>query len=391
MISVDFLKSIKILGNFTDTDFNLLSTFLEKREFQTGKRLILEGDNGGSLYFVEIGSVEVVMKMGSEEAVHIGEVTPGAIVGEMALFNGLKRAASVVANSYVKAWELSYENFEKLRKDDHSLAVKLQNAVGLSLSEKLTKTNLHLARLVAASRLITLGELSVDVMHEINSPLTVIRFLNEQIVEQAKDVPEKGEVILEKAVQIEKAFEHISKILKGVKLASRASGADSMEPVSLSEVVGDTARLFKDRLEKMKVGFEVIAPKGDSKIKCRPAQISQVLINLIGNACDAVEALSEKWIRVEVREYKNYFQMSVTDSGRGIPDDSRERIFEPFFSTKGVGKGTGIGLSLSRKIVESHHGRFFLDRSSPNTCFVVKLPKLIESGAPLIEDESELP
>ena len=110
------------------------------------------------------------------------------------------------------------------------------------------------------------------------------------------------------------------------------------------------------------------------RIPCREAQISQVLLNLIANAADAVQDLSERWIRIEVSRNADAVEIAVTDSGGGIPDEIRARVMQPFFTTKPAGQGTGFGLSISRAFAEAHAGTLTIDVASPHTRFVVTLP-----------------
>jgi signal transduction histidine kinase len=110
-------------------------------------------------------------------------------------------------------------------------------------------------------------------------------------------------------------------------------------------------------------------------IQCRPSEISQVLLNLLNNAFDAVEDLPQRWVKIDVKEVDDQVNLTVTDSGQGIDVALRDKIMQPFFTTKPVGKGTGLGLSISSGIVESHHGKFVLDPKSPFTSFQMTLPK----------------
>jgi two-component system sensor histidine kinase DctS len=111
-------------------------------------------------------------------------------------------------------------------------------------------------------------------------------------------------------------------------------------------------------------------------LECRAVQISQVLLNLINNACDAISSLNEKWILINAIERNNLIEISVTNSGPKIPAHIREKLMQPFFTTKEVGMGTGLGLSLSKTIAEAHGGRLYLDLGAENTRFVLELPKI---------------
>ncbi len=99
-------------------------------------------------------------------------------------------------------------------------------------------------------------------------------------------------------------------------------------------------------------------------------------MNLLNNSYDAVIAKAERWIQISADQQGEGVRIFVVDSGVGIPVEIRDRIMQPFFTTKEVGRGTGLGLSISSGILEAHGGRLELDSSSPNTKFVMVLPRL---------------
>lgn len=95
------------------------------------------------------------------------------------------------------------------------------------------------------------------------------------------------------------------------------------------------------------------------------------------NAVDAVEPLPEKWVEVEVKNVGSDVEISVMDSGKGIAKQFRDKVGQPFFTTKQVGHGTGLGLSISKGIVEAHGGHLSRDAECEHTRFVVTLPKAV--------------
>ena len=111
------------------------------------------------------------------------------------------------------------------------------------------------------------------------------------------------------------------------------------------------------------------------EMDCRPAQISQILLNLIGNAKDAIQHLDERWIRIEVKDVGDCIRFALMDSGHGIPKEISAKLTDAFFTTKKMGDGTGLGLSISKTIVDSHYGQLYLDKDCPNTKFVFDIPK----------------
>jgi C4-dicarboxylate-specific signal transduction histidine kinase len=103
-------------------------------------------------------------------------------------------------------------------------------------------------------------------------------------------------------------------------------------------------------------------------------ELSQVLFNLLSNACDAIDKQEQPWIQIIGRREGDRFTLSVIDSGSGIPPTLAERIMEPFFTTKDLGKGTGLGLSISLSIAKRHGGDLRLDPASSHTKFDLQLP-----------------
>jgi len=107
----------------------------------------------------------------------------------------------------------------------------------------------------------------------------------------------------------------------------------------------------------------------------REVEISQVIFNLLNNAYDAIEATQNPCIKVESKDLGDMIELSVWDNGHGVAADIRTRIMEPFFTTKPIGQGTGLGLSVSKGIVEMHKGKLALDESAEKTRFVMTLHK----------------
>ncbi|MGL1887055.1 MAG: ATP-binding protein [Reichenbachiella sp.] len=113
-------------------------------------------------------------------------------------------------------------------------------------------------------------------------------------------------------------------------------------------------------------------------IKCLPGQLNQALVNLIGNASDAIEFKGTITIRTIDKDADNV-QIQVQDDGKGIPEEVRRKIFDPFYTTKSVGKGTGLGLSITYGIIEKHGGTITVDSTvGKGTIFTVNIPKQIK-------------
>jgi C4-dicarboxylate-specific signal transduction histidine kinase len=111
-------------------------------------------------------------------------------------------------------------------------------------------------------------------------------------------------------------------------------------------------------------------------VYCREVQIGQVLLNLLQNAFDAVaEQPEERWVRLAALVRDDAVEFSVTDSGTGIPPGLKSKIMYPFFTTKELGKGTGLGLTISQSIVKDHGGELDLREENGHPCFFFCLPR----------------
>jgi C4-dicarboxylate-specific signal transduction histidine kinase len=228
--------------------------------------------------------------------------------------------------------------------------------------------------MMASSKMSALGEMAGGIAHEINNPLSII---NGKAGQLRMSLQKGGEIdrskLVESLQRIEGTCLRIAKIITGLKRFSRNAEKDPSAKVGLHQLVEETLELCRERFSRANVALRVNADCR-AELECRGTQISQVLMNLLGNAFDAVEKLPEKWVQLEVEQLGPMVRIQVTDSGRGIPPEIRQKLMQPFFTTKEVGKGTGLGLSISRGIVADHHGKFFIDDKCPNTRFVIELP-----------------
>lgn len=246
--------------------------------------------------------------------------------------------------------------------------------------QKLTQERAEQQRLALlhAEKMASVGEMAAGIGHELGNPLAAlsgrIEFLEMKI--QAGNF--NKEDVLSTIATVKTLTDRMASIIRGMRALSRDGTNDPFQKVSLGGLVNDILEFTWDGFKKhgIKVHFDI--PKDPVMIHCQPTQISQVFVNLINNAKDAVVELNEKWIKVEILDHESYVDVAVTDSGAGIPEGLREKIMAPFFTTKEMGKGSGLGLSVSKTIVEHHRGTLRIDSKSSHTRFVVRLPKQID-------------
>lgn len=237
-----------------------------------------------------------------------------------------------------------------------------------SANERLAQTQ---AKAAQATRLVALGEMASGIAHEIRNPLSAIQLAASHIVEQPNDpalVAQLGE-------RIQRIVGRTDRIIDTLRSFSRDASGDPFADKPVERIVGEALELCGKRFADSGVALEVPAISPDLVIECRSVQLSQVLVNLLSNAYDAVAMMPSPWVKIDVATEDASITIAVTDSGAGIPTELRQRLFEPFFTTKGPDRGTGLGLSLSRSIVVAHHGMLELDDRAPNTRFVLRVPR----------------
>ena len=228
---------------------------------------------------------------------------------------------------------------------------------------------------INAARMSALGEMASGIAHEINNPLAIIAGKTQQLLRRI-DGGEVDIVLFRQQLRvIESTGTRIATIIRGLRSFARDGQKDPFEKSSVKAMIDDTVALCQSRFANHDVQLEVLSPENDIAIDCRAVQITQVILNLLNNAYDAVKLLPEKWVRLSIQETPDEIVFVVTDSGSGIPALIRDKILTPFFTTKVAGEGTGLGLSIATGIAKDHNGKLEINGDSPNTCFWLTLPK----------------
>lgn len=225
-----------------------------------------------------------------------------------------------------------------------------------------------------AARLASLGEMAQGVAHEINNPLAVVMFSAEEINNRARRNDLDPDFVEKFSTKINQMSQRIAKIVKGLRYFSRDAGNDPLKSVPVSQVIALAQDFRSERFKNYQIELSVIPYDESLEIQCREVQIVQVLINLLNNSFDAIKENAEKWIHLEVLSDDELVTIRVIDSGRGISPENQAKIFEPFFSTKEVNQGSGLGLSISLGLMQGNGGAL---RYVPaeNTTFEMQIPR----------------
>ncbi len=261
---------------------------------------------------------------------------------------------------------------------DDAGAVEGVGYIGTDISDRRLADKLieqQRAQLFLSSKMSLLGQMAAGVAHELNTPLNVLTAEAEVL----ESLGTRGELTSERMLAAARRNHQValrmSKIIRGLRAFARDGSHDPFEEVSLGGILDDILVFCNPRLQRNGVRLDTSSFDRSILIHCQRVQLSQVFLNLISNALDAVEGMETPWIRIASRDLGSRVEIHWIDSGPGVAPENRDRLMEPFFTTKPVGVGTGLGLSVSHGIVELHAGTLVYDEKSPETCFVVTLPK----------------
>ena len=230
------------------------------------------------------------------------------------------------------------------------------------------------AQLIQAEKLGALGVLTAGIAHELNNPM--MGMLN--FAQYCRKRVEKDGKVYSVLEDMERETRRCIDIVKNLQTFSRmeSRGEESVDLISCEEIIERVRKLLSYRLDKEQVTFSLRVMEECPKIRVNASSIQQIFLNLIGNALDAVKGCDPRTIDVHIaHETDGFIRVRVADTGQGISREVREKIFDPFYTTKPVGKGTGLGLSVSRSIVEKHGGTIeCVSRKGEGSVFTVCLP-----------------
>ena len=424
------LRETTLFAGLEDESINRLVELGEIVDLAPAEVLIREGDQADALYVVLDGELEVTKRSGTSE-IPLALVGPGSLQGEIAALEGGRRLASVRANGAAEVLRIPVGAIRELLAagPDVALAVIRTAVARLRAMESTLRER---------EKLAALGTLAAGLAHELNNPaaaaLRSVSALKNAVATAeslphpvpppeppADTPPPRG--ALERADRIAE-LEAITGDAEGASaLVDNGWTADALRAApaeSLSWLAADASvRVLLGELEMAlsRIGEIVAAVKGHSYLDQGPVQrldvrtglnqtlvilrhrlrdievrteiaddlpeiealgseLNQVWTNLIDNAIDAMDGRGTLEIRATPEPSADGLgvQVEICDSGPGIPPDILQRIFEPFYTTKEPGRGTGLGLHISHTVVARHGGRVEVDSRPGRTCFSVTLP-----------------
>ncbi len=307
---------------------------------------------------------------------YVGNITP------------LEKDALDLVKSLAESFSIAYARYEDFKNIEEA-----KNQIESTLDELKAAQD----QLVHSEKMASLGELTAGIAHEIQNPLNFVNNFAEvssEILQELHDEIKSGNLEEIKFItndlnsNLEKISQHgkrASSIVKGMLEHSRSSDGEK-QLTDINSLVDEYVRLayhgMRAKDKSFNSDFKMDLDKTIPEIKVASQDISRVLLNLINNAFYAVDKQAKQkkkeykpLVKVCTKSAKNQIEIIVSDNGPGIPEEIREKIFQPFFTTKPTGQGTGLGLSLSYDIVKAHGGKISVEtEQKKGTEFIIQLP-----------------
>ena len=230
----------------------------------------------------------------------------------------------------------------------------------------------QLEQLQLSDRMATLGEHTAQVTHDLRNPLSAV-LAGVEFAELELAEPEPDHARLAESLAIARTgLEHTLTLVRRITRQARASGPAPLETLALGELLDAALSLVRPRLSGVQI--ERAFPE-DLRLRGRSTELIQLLVNLISNACDAMEGLEERRITVRARAGSEHIELELEDAGQRPPDAIVARMFKQRFTTRADAEGTGLGLAICARVVRQHGGTIEVDPQAPHTTIRVTLPR----------------
>lgn len=239
------------------------------------------------------------------------------------------------------------------------------------LEEKISELETAKSELVQSEKLAAVGRLTAGIAHELNNPLAGIMGIAELLLRDKT----LGEELRQDISDIHQQSLRCRHVIQDLMHFARKS-EHRREPVRLLSVLEETLQLFKNDLFRARISVKKLLPADPPLVIGDPNQLKQVFVNILLNAMRSLQGVESPEVSIRLYRAEGLVGVEFRDNGPGIQEKDLPRVFEPFFTTRPVGEGTGLGLSVSYGIIKAHNGDIRVESVAGKGCaFIIELPE----------------
>ena len=377
------LRKFDMFANLSADELSLIAKETRDREFPSGEVVCEEGSASDTMFFIESGSVVI-----SKQDVSLAQLKPGDYFGEMSLITGDPRNATVTTLETSVLLEVSAPVFHVIIERSPQAMRNLLSTFDARLrrhNDKVVEQYLKVKeqyeelenshqRLLLSDKMASVGLLTAGIAHEINNPLFVITGYLQVIDDMVRSGNVSAEELGGISEKLTTASKAIVKLVSGIKTYVRIEETHPV-PIDLNSATLESMDLVSFLYQQDYIELRREMAADNPVILGNIGKLQQVLMNLLSNARDAMESSEKKVISVCTRKEGGIVILELADTGCGIAPEHLAGVFVSGYTTKPVGKGSGMGLDLVRKIVEEMDGVISVDSEvGVGTTFRVEFP-----------------
>ncbi len=366
------LEAVSLFRHLSQKEMARLYQIAQERRFSVGQEIFGEGDTGDGVYVVKDGLVEISGVLRANVRHAFSQLGPGEIFGEMAVIESLSRSATATAVKETTVYYIPRGDMLDLIENSPALSLRLLQEISRRLREF---DQLYLKEVVQAERLTIVGRFARSIIHDLKNPLSVIS-LTAELVGTDKAAPEFRQ---QAAQRIRDQVDRINDLIG--EILTFTQGANETFVLGQTNYRAFVQRLVEEirsEAEMKGAGLELESQPPDVNLSLNPKRLARVFHNLIHNATDAMPDGGKVILRFSTSPTEVVTELE--DTGSGIAPEITSKLFEAF-ATHGKEHGSGLGLSICKKIVEDHHGRIWA-RNEPGRgavfAFALPLPKKVK-------------